>query len=204
MQRLLKADLKVIIPYAKEVLGSFPDKPVRIRRDRERFRVLINVITILHQTHRKIEDGKIYSTLADYQIAKILAEETLIKTIFESSPVADILYETIKQMDEDGGTSFYDNNRNLLEGFTFSYQDLADKLGWEKRKVKKWISPLTKNGLVEYINEGGKGQGQKAVLRFNKSKDKPEKYFLPEIKELVDKYPCPKELFYNPVTTPHD
>jgi hypothetical protein len=31
IQRLLNPDFKVIIPYAKEVFSSFPDKPVRIR-----------------------------------------------------------------------------------------------------------------------------------------------------------------------------
>jgi hypothetical protein len=192
IQRLLKTDLKVIIPYAKEVLGSFPDKPVRIRRDRERFRVLINVITILHQSHRKIEDGKIYSTLADYQIAKILAEETLIKTIYEGSPIADTLFYTIQQMEEE----FVPIDEKIE--FNFTYQELADKLEWDKRKVKKWMTPLTQNGLIEYVHKGGEGKGMQAIMKINKIKNKPEKYFLPEVSELIEMYPMPKELFYHP------
>ena len=191
MQRLLKPDLKVIIPYAKEVLGSFPDKPVRIRRDRERFRVLINVITILHQAHRKVEGGKIYSTLADYQIAKDLAEETLIKTIFESSPASDLLYNTIQQMDEDFAPI------DEKHEFTFTYQDIANRLEWSKEKTKKWMLSLIKSGIVEYIQEGGGGKYKKAVMQLNKNKSQGGKYFLPEVEELIEQYPCPKELFYD-------
>jgi len=192
MQRLLKSDLKVIIPYAKEVLGSFPNKPVRIRRDRERFRVLINVITILHQAHRKIEDGKIYSTLADYHIAKVLAEETLIKTIFESSPAADTLFCVIQQMEEE----FVPIDEKVE--FNFTYQDIADKLEWTKDKTKKWMLSLIKNGVIEYTENGG-GKFKQAIMRFNKHKKSDYKYFLPEVNELTELYPCPKELFYNPV-----
>lgn len=194
MQRLLKSDLKVIIPYAKEVLGSFPDKPVRIRRDRERFRVLINVITILHQAHRKVEDGKIYSTLADYHIAKVLAEETLIKTIYESSPIADTLFLAIQQMEEE----FVPADEKLE--FTFTYQDLADRMDWDKQKIKKWITSLTKNNLIEYVDSGGKGKGQKAVMKFNSGRKGSAKYFLPEVEELTSHYPCPEDYFYCPLS----
>ncbi|MDD5618575.1 MAG: bifunctional DNA primase/polymerase, partial [Candidatus Omnitrophica bacterium] len=191
IHRLLKPDLKVIIPYAKEVLGSFPDKPVRIRRDRERFRVLLNVITILHQMHRKIEDDKIYSTLADYHIAKILAEELLVKTIFETSPAADILYLAIKQMEEE----FVPEDTKI--DFTFTYQDVADHLGWDIKKTKKWLYSLIRHGIVENTESGG-GKFKKAILRLTK-KTKEGNYFLPEVEELIEKYPCPQELFYNPM-----
>lgn len=206
MQRLLKPDLKVIIPYAEEVLGSFPDNPVRVRRDRERFRVFLNVITILHQTHRKIDNGLIYSTIADYQIAKILAEELLLKTIFESNPTADILAQAIQQMDSDGrpfGLPTGQNNAtdpNTGEGYTFTYQDIADRLGWDVKKVKKWMGPLTRCGMVEYVNAGGYGHGKKAIMRLNETKSQKVYYFLPEPAELLASYPCSDELFYNPLT----
>src|SRR3990167_4882417 len=202
IQRLLKSDLKVIIPYADEILGSFPVFPVRVRRDRERFRILINVITILHQTHRKIENGTIYSTLADYQIAKIVGEEILIKTIFESSPAADMLAEVILQMEDEytpfGQPTGWEEDKS--SEFTFTYQDLADKIGWDKQKVKKWIGALTRNGMVEYISSGGKGVGRKSVMRVNRAKQQKLHNFLPNITSLLKKYPCDIELFYNPIT----
>jgi len=202
IQRLLKSDLKVIIPYADEILGSFPVFPVRVRRDRERFRILINVITILHQTHRKIENGTIYSTLADYQIAKIVGEEILIKTIFESSPAADMLAEVILQMEDEytpfGQPAGWEEDKS--SEFTFTYQDLADKIGWDKQKVKKWIGALTRNGMVEYISSGGKGVGRKSVMRVNRAKQQKLHNFLPNITSLLKKYPCDIELFYNPIT----
>ena len=202
IQRLLKSDLKVIIPYADEILGSFPVFPVTVRRDRERFRILINVITILHQTHRKIENGTIYSTLADYQIAKIVGEEILIKTIFESSPAADMLAEVILQMEDEyrpfGQPAGWEEDKS--NEFTFTYQDLADKIGWDKQKVKKWIGALTRNGMVEYISSGGQGPGRKSVMRVNRAKHQKLHNFLPNITSLLKKYPCDIELFYNPIT----
>lgn len=194
IQRLLKPDLKVIIPYAEEVLNSFPAYPVRVRRDRERFRVFINIITILHQTHRKIENGLITSTIADYQIAKILGEDILIKTIFDSSPLADTLIETILQMEDN-----FKPDETQLE-FTFTYQDVADHMGWDRQKVKKWMVTLGKNGFVEYIFGGGKGQGHKAIMRVNRLKHKDYNKFLPDIQELWTKYPCEESLFYHPLT----
>lgn len=203
MQRLLKPDLKVIIPYAEEVLGSFPDYPVRVRRDRERFRILINVITILHQTHRKIENGLIYSTIADYQIAKILGEEILIKTIFESSPAADTLMETISQMEDEhrpfGLPGSHSTDPYIEEGYTFTYQDIADKLGWDKQKVRKWSATLTKNGLFTYVG-GGHGAGKPSIMRLNKQKLQVHNKFLPSIGGLLEKYPCDTSLFYDPLT----
>ena len=202
IQRLLKSDLKVIIPYADEILGSFPVFPVRVRRDRERFRILINVVTILHQTHRKIENGTIYSTLDDCQIAKIVGEEILIKTIFESSPAADMLAEVILQMEDEytpfGQPAGWEEDKS--SEFTFTYQDLADKIGWDKQKVKKWIGALTRNGMVEYISSGGKGVGRKSVMRVNRAKQQKLHNFLPNITSLLKKYPCDIELFYNPIT----
>lgn len=194
MQRLLKADLKVVIPYAKEVLGSFPDRPVRIRRDRERFRVLINVITILHQAHRKIEGKKIYSTLADYYIAKAIAEDILIKTIYESSTTADTLLFTIKQMKDE-----WDNQGGIVESFTFTYKSVAEKLGWTVNKVKKWAYSLIRNGMIEYIDGGEGGKFKKSVLQLTKKTEMVENRFLPEINDLLKRYPCPQNYFYDPL-----
>ena len=53
-QRTVEKGLRVKIPYAREVFESFPNNPVRVRRDQSKFRVLIQVITILHQFHREI------------------------------------------------------------------------------------------------------------------------------------------------------
>ncbi len=194
IQRLLKPDLKVIIPYAEEVLSSFPSYPVRVRRDRERFRIFLNVITILHQAHRKIEGGLIFSTVADYQIAKILGEDILIRTIFESSPLADTLAEAILQMED---------NFKPSEGqteFTFTYQEIADYMQWDRQKAKRWMGALSKNGFVEYIGGGGKGPGQKAIMRVNRDKQRGYNKFLPQIGHLWAKYPCDESLFYNPLT----
>lgn len=207
MQRLLNPDYKVIIPYAKEVFQSFPDKPVRIRRDRERFRVLLEIITILHQYHRekkKIkEDGSmgLISTLADYHIAKTIAESLLTYTIYEIGPASEEIWENILEMKK----KFEGKPENANAEFTFKYKDIAEEMDWTVEKVKKWMLSLQKTNLIEYSEKSTGGKG-KAALFVMSDRGKTIEFsssalgFLPSIKDLFEKYPCDKDLFYNPVS----
>jgi len=202
VQRLLNPDFKVIIPYAKEVFSAFPDKPVRIRRDRERFRILISVITILHQFHReqkKTENGGInlVSTLADYYIAKVVAESILTYTIYEIGPSAEEMWKAIKNMGEKW------NPENPAGEFTFKYKDVADFLDWKVEKVKKWMYALLRSAMVDYSEHGIGGRGKASIFKISQqglewSSD--SLGFLPAVETLYDKYPCEKSLFYNPVS----
>lgn len=204
VQRLLNPDFKVIIPYAKEIFSAFPDKPVRIRRDRERFRVLIEIITILHQTHRKQEKSKgdklhLISTLADYYIAKIVAESILTYTIYEIGPSAEELWKAIKTMND----SWKPEKPSSDEEFTFKYRDLAEYLEWKTEKVKKWMYVLIHAGMIDYTEKGIGGKGKASIFKISKrglewSSD--TLGFLPAVETLIDKYPCDHKLFYNPIT----
>ena len=203
IQRLLNSDFKVIIPYAKEVFSSFPDKPVRIRRDRERFRVLIEIITVLHQFHRKQEKTKegtihLISTLADYYVAKTIAESILTYTIYEIGPSAEELWKTINAM-----KSHFEQEDPAHE-FIFKYKDVAEYIDWKVEKVKKWVYVLVRGNLLEYEEKGTSGGRGKASL-FKISKRGLEWSsaalgFLPKIEDLYEKYPCDKNLFYNVIT----
>jgi len=201
VQRLLNPDFKVIIPYAKEVFGSFPDKPVRIRRDRERFRVLLEVITILHQFHRKQEkkENAVYliSTLADYYIAKCVAESILTYTIYEIGPAAEELWKTIKIMNA--------NFDPVLEEkeFEFKHRDVAEYIDWKIDKVKKWIYSLIHAGLIDYSDKSTGGKGKAAIFKISKRGlewSSESLGFLPKIEDLYEKYKCDEHLFYNPIT----
>lgn len=204
IQRLLNPDFKVIIPYAKEVFASFPDKPVRIRRDRERFRVLIEIITLLHQFHRKQEKSKegtihLISTLADYYIAKVVAGAVLTYTIYEIGPSAEELWQGIQTMNEKWKPK---EGQDEYE-FTFKYRDVAEYLDWKVEKVKKWMYSLIQHGLVDYIDRSGGGRGKAAIFKISTRGlewSSRELGFLPEVEELYERYPCEKSLFYNPIS----
>ena len=204
MQRLLNPEFRVIIPYADEILKAFPSKPVRIRRDRRRFRFLIEVITLLHQFHReqkKTDKGMvIISTLADYHIAKLIAEDILTYTIFELGPSAEELWRGVKETEEN-----YNQETQFAEEvpFTFTYKSIAEQIDWQKAKVKKWMTVILKANLIEYDKGSIGGKGRESIFKVSHKHQQWSKQnysFLPKIEELFGKYPCDKELFYNPIT----
>ena len=204
VQRLLNPDFKVIIPYAEEIFSSFPDKPVRIRRDRERFRVLLEIITILHQFHReqrkkRNETTQLISTLADYYIAKVIAEGILTYTIYEIGPAAEELWKAIKTLND----NFQPENPASQEEFIFKHRDMAEYLDWKVEKTKKWMYVLTHAGLVDYAEKGVGGKGKASLFRISRRGlewSSQSLGFLPAIENLYEKYPCNENLFYNPIT----
>ena len=203
IQRLLNPDFKVIIPYAKEVFMSFPDKPVRIRRDRERFRVLIEIITLLHQFHRKQEKSKegtihLISTLADYYVAKAVAESILTYTIYEMGPSAEELWKAINTMKTQA------NSEDPAHEFIFTHKDIAEYIDWKVEKAKKWMYVLMHGNLLEYEEKGTTG-GRGKASKFKISKRGLEWSsstlgFLPKIEDLWEKHKCDVKSFYNPFT----
>lgn len=202
MQRLLNPDFKVIMPFAKEVFEGFPNKPVRVRRDKERFRILIEIITILHQFHReqiKKEDGKVHliSTLADYYLAKRIAETVLLETIYEIGPASKEIWGVIlKLREKDQVSSDYNN-----EQFEFTYRDIMEMLDWKYDKTKKWTLSLLKAGIIDMVDGGG-GRGKSAKYQISKlfaDRNDITSIFLPTLKDLYKKYPCDMDLFYDPI-----
>lgn len=197
IQRLLNPDYRVVMPFAEEVFRGFPDKPVRIRRDKERFRILIEIITLLHQFHRKQikSNGKIYleSTLADYYLAKKIAEQTLLETIYEIGPASKLIWNAINELYE---------QHNEYEGpFEFEYKHIMEKMDWKYEKTKKWTLTLLHAGLIEYTEGSTGGRGKTAKYQIVKSQNPKalEATFLPSVKDLLDKYPCNIDTFYNPL-----
>lgn len=201
-QRLLNAEFKVVIPFGKEVFAAFPDKPVRVRRDRERFRELIEIITLIHQFHReqkKDERGKalLQATLADYLMAKLIAGDTLLHTIYEIGPLSKQVWNMILSLEEG-----HLNTGDPLP-FTFKYKDIVNALNWKREKTKKWTLTLLTAGIIEYEEQTTGGRGKAAIFKIGeKRKDFAlmGEGFLPSVEDLWEKYPCDPKLFYNPIT----
>ncbi|MFH1384659.1 MAG: primase C-terminal domain-containing protein [Candidatus Omnitrophota bacterium] len=210
VQRLLGHDFIVKIPFSKELFDAFPDRPVRVRRDRERFRVLINVIAILHQFHRKQyeENGQrvLEASLADYFMAKKIAQGTLAYTIMELGPASREVWRAVtcinlEKIPEEGD-----------DVPSFTYKELQEILAWKYEKTRKWTKTLTKAGYLDYIPKGGRKSearmqvSQRYSKRFTKDPKSGEAHpgeeldlaFLPSVEELYEKYPCDKDSFYYP------
>jgi len=193
-QRMLKADWQVIIPYAREIFEAFPTYPVRLRRDREQFLELLKIITIAHQANReqKEEDGKkfLFSTLADYDLARQLTLQLWKSTIFSMPPKSEQLLGII---DAAGlGAA------NLSGEFTVN--DVLTETGdmWSKPTVLKWLEPLVRGG---YLTKR-QGRRKNSNLYERTPKVRGKETFLPPIEELLPKYPCSPELFYTVIEQP--
>jgi len=200
-QRLLNPEFKIVIPFAKEVFEAFPDKPVRIRRDRERFRELIEIITLIHQFHRKQikKNGSVIlaATLADYYMACVIAGNTLLHTIYEIGPASKAVWNAIKELQNNFVVS------QNPEEFTFKYKDVADAIGWKPEKTKKWTLTLLSAGIIEYSDTSTGGRGKAAVYKISKTGNDiiaKAANFLPSVEDLWEKYPCEKDYFYNPIS----
>jgi len=201
-QRLLNAEFKVVIPFGKEVFSAFPDKPVRVRRDRERFRELIEIITLIHQFHREQkQDDKgrliLKATLADYLMAKLIAGDTLLHTIYEIGPSSKQVWNALVELEEQW------KQTDDPGPFTFKYKDISDALNWKKEKTKKWTLTLMTAGIIEYEEQTSGGRGKASVFKIGAKRldfALMGEGFLPSVEDLWEKYPCDTELFYNPIT----
>lgn len=207
IQRLLNADFKVVIPFGKEVFSAFPDEPVRIRRDAKKFRVMIEVITLLHQFKRKQikTDGKVIleATIADYYLAKLIAGKVLLHTIYEIGPASMEIWGGIKTLEKQ-----YIANGEQPESFYFTYRDLIELIDWKYQKVKKWVLTLLKAGYTQYKESSIGGRGKSAEFQISKKfrgkmgelDDSHRIVFLPSVESLNKDYPCDTDLFYHPFT----
>lgn len=190
-QRMLKADWKVIIPYAREVFEAFPNYPVRLRRDREQFLELLKIITIAHQANReqKIEGDSrfLFSSLADYDLARQLTLQLWKSTIFSMPPKSEQLIGII----DASGVGL-----DTEEGF-FTANDLLTETGdiWSRPTLLKWLEPLVRGG---YLTKRGGNRRQTAYFR-RTDKTRGAETFLPKVEDLIEKYPTKPELLYQVV-----
>lgn len=118
--------LRVVIPYTG--LIKFPTKPVRVRRDHDRFLALIELSTHLYQFQRKREkDGAedvIIAEAQDYRVAYDLFTPLMESNIEQISPKLNELNEKLR-------------NCNAK---TFTYAFAKELIGWERKTVKKYVN----------------------------------------------------------------
>jgi DNA primase catalytic core len=142
-QMLLKS-YPVRIPFVD--LIKFPHKPLRVRRDHERFLSLIEVITVLHQYQRDVRtfDGveRIIATLEDYAIAYGLASTIMQQTVKAITPKAEKLVLEIAELQNRTGSQ------------PLSRKEIAQSSDFSANTVKKYLSELLKQGVLDEDRSG--------------------------------------------------
>ncbi len=192
IQKIIKA-YPVLIPYVEEIRKKFPRKVIRVRRDYGRLLALIEVITVLYQFQRQKEEkhGKEYlvSTLADYHIAKVIAEDVLRQTIFELPPKSKQLMKTAKELLE--------RKKEQGKDETFTIRELSQKTGDDYDTASKWFAPAFERGYFEIKEEHRGSKAAQYALAEHKTEDT---VIIPSVEELARLYPdCLGEI-YDPIT----
>ena len=148
-QKLLKP-LEVHIPYAEDLVESFPKKKIRARRDFKRFLSLIRSNALLHQYQREIKEDHVIASLEDLKVILPLAEKVLIQSLKDISPRQELVLKII----EDEFTDV-----------EFSPKQLYEKLGENTssyKTVRNYLKTFEGLGLIEW--NGTKGAGSRYTL----------------------------------------
>lgn len=136
--QMLLEPYQVIIPYIDYV--EFPQKPLRVRRDHDRFLTLIEVSATLHQYQRekKTIDGVecLVASLEDYAIAYKLASGILQQTIKQITPKAEELALLIHALSENS------------DGPPLTRRAICEASPDSLNTVKKYLRELIKQGVV--------------------------------------------------------
>lgn len=158
LQRQLKP-VKIKIPYVN--LINFPTKPVRVRRDHERFLLLIMVSAFLHQRQRKQyrdDFGEyIEANVDDYALAHRLARRIMAQTIKAVTPSTEQLIAIAQVLQSQRG-----------EDGTFTLQDLIEKLDWKRTKANRSLKDATNAGYIELVDSK---RGTAYTYRFKRLPD---------------------------------
>ena len=181
-QRLLKP-YPVLIPFIQ--LIKFPNKPLRVRRDRERFLTIIETNAFLHQYQRKkeIKNGKEYlvATTEDYAIAYRLANKILLNTVKGLSPRLKAIIKTIWAIVEKKANK----EKKAIEHTLVLMSEIENNLDWNRKTITKYVKEADREGLIDIINNGdGKAFQIRAIRKINKEDDS----LLLSQEELKEKY----------------
>jgi len=176
-QRLLKS-YPVKIPFAKFLSERTPNRPLRMRRDFERLLAGIEIITLLHQFQRKIdeENGIQYlgATLQDYYMAATLLgpafEESLSETNQKTKTIVNAIF------------SLYEKN-----GRAVTLNDLKQEVEMSRDTIETWVKPAIENGEIEV--RGSKGRIAKTYTPWEKGA-MADKKGLPILKDLAEAFPA--------------
>lgn len=153
--------LDVRIPYAKMI--EFPVNLTRARRDFPKFLGIIKAVAFVHQHQRKIhvQGGVRYidATVEDYGVAYRIADDAIRKA-FAALPERSLeILKSIFDAIKDPRTGEIDTKDP--DACSFTIKEVREA-GVEKAAttIKKYLEPLIESGIIEVVDEGGRGRGR--------------------------------------------
>jgi len=185
--------LKVTIPYVDWLAQNTPDQPLRMRRDFPRLLALIEVVTILHQKQRYInESGVIESTLADYFYARELIAQVFPASLAGINKKVEGLIEEVQRLYEEK----LDSNEQEP---SIKPAEIAAALSTSSSSVSRWLRPAIEAGLIEVVSETAKGRIRAVRPGYA---DLQTVNALPTVEDLANAFPDLAKDFWavNPIT----
>jgi len=148
-QRLLRP-LKIVNPYAERL--TFLDDKTRMRRDHQKYLMLIRAIALLHQHQRPVKTAShgekvieyVEVTLDDIALANRLAHEVLGRTLDELPPQTRRLLSLLHAMVTDRSKALSMHRSD----YRFSRRDARESAGWSDTQLKVHLSRLVE---LEYL-----------------------------------------------------
>jgi len=170
----------VHILYAGWLSDHTPDEPIRMRRDFNKLLALIEIIAILHQHQRHVqEDGILVASLSDYFMARELVDKVFQASLFGINEKVEGLVNGVR--------SLYEKKLDKSEQEpSVKPIELASDLGCSSSSVSRWLRPAIEAGLVEIVSETAKGR-IKSVKPGLAGKDVAS--VLPSIEDLAEAFP---------------
>lgn len=227
-QRMLKRGQEVVVPYASKLLDGFPTENIRSRRDFARLIELIKACAFVHQFHRTkdqaigssgVPKDIIIASVADYEIVKLLVQESIMRTSHGIKPgqeaflhAIDEITETALEQDRNGkayprttveSLSGKENDSGNIEAGTkivwIESTEIRAFLGKTQTAVTRLIRALEADGVLIVMPK-------KTPLRVRPAADRvgDDGLTLPTIKPelLYEQYPEDRKHSYDPLSAP--
>ena len=178
VSRVLKKPVMVTIPWGHWLAEQVPAKAVAIRRAFELFLSLVEASAILHQYQRqRSSSGEIIANVADYAIARCLAEDSLLAV--NQDGITPKQWEAISAVRD-----LYDEAIQNNTPAGAKLQAISSRLGICKEATRQRLNSPRKLGFV--INqETRKGYPASYIP----GSERIEKHTLPKPEELAAEFP---------------
>lgn len=135
----------VLIPYAEPLAESFPSERPEARRAFGQVLSMIKAVTLLHHRQRdENEDGGFIADVDDYRIARFLLDGPMCRAI--GGGVSDSARRLCDQL------------RSWFPAASFSSTQVYSRVNFSDHAVRGWLSELTHMGVLEIIEQGGRGK----------------------------------------------
>ncbi|HWL56439.1 MAG TPA: helix-turn-helix domain-containing protein, partial [Paracoccus sp. (in: a-proteobacteria)] len=148
----------VTIPFAPALRELIKIAQTRTRRDFEQVLSMIRASAILHREHRKIVEGRIFATVADYEAA-YMALHVAVEVAAERQPAVELLrlLDMIREMMAEAtasqsaalppGMAFHPRPDTQTQ-LTISVRKLAEKLHMSKSSVQRLVKQAKADGFL--------------------------------------------------------